>query len=555
MNEALLNPMYGYYSTAANLNSTIFGQRGDFVTSPEMSQLFGELVGIWALTMWQKMGKPKKFKLVELGPGKGTLMDDILRVASGSSLKKESASAVNQEQQQQQKMNEAVRREFEEFAKCITSVHMVEASPHLRHIQMTKLNKTSQNNNNTPLNSDKIANENNDNDKNYVTMVNSYRNIPVYWHNRLEDVIGEGISLQHTLNKQQKDAQVHKAIQQQVAMQQLNDITQNVATMQHKQKPAANTKQQQQQPQVQEQQKVKLIQPALNQKQSVILPDSAATSASSADFVKKIEQEKFNETLNEHDAEVTLKSAASGEPIIVLAHEFFDALPVYQFEYTKNGWLEILVDVNDDKSSTPTAQPTTTTPSDLVTNTTHFKLVLAPAKTFATTFLKLIKAPQVVGTRVEVCPLAIGIVEQLSEYIAKHNGTALIVDYGHATTKTGLTLQGIAKHKFVDPFSQPGQVDLSAYVDFAALQRGVHKSATSFGPITQADFLFAMGIDARLISLLQNTEDVDEANSLIQAYKTMTQPNEMGTRFKVMSIFSKATPAPTGFENCQPIKE
>ncbi|KAJ1380045.1 S-adenosyl-L-methionine-dependent methyltransferase, partial [Ochromonadaceae sp. CCMP2298] len=69
--------IHGYYQSRGEL----IGPEGDFVTAPEVSQLFGEMVGIWCLSMWRQMGSPRSLNLVELGPGKGTLMADVLRVA------------------------------------------------------------------------------------------------------------------------------------------------------------------------------------------------------------------------------------------------------------------------------------------------------------------------------------------------------------------------------------------------------------------------------------------------------------------------------------------
>lgn len=70
----LLDPTHGYYTT-----HDPFGARGDFITAPEISQMFGELVGIWASAVWKQMGAPENVRLIELGPGRGTMMKDALR--------------------------------------------------------------------------------------------------------------------------------------------------------------------------------------------------------------------------------------------------------------------------------------------------------------------------------------------------------------------------------------------------------------------------------------------------------------------------------------------
>ncbi|MDG1437377.1 MAG: SAM-dependent methyltransferase, partial [Emcibacteraceae bacterium] len=74
MTEVLTNPKYGYY-----VKENPFGSSGDFVTAPEVSQMFGELIGLWFADVWLKMGSPKKVNLIELGPGNGTFIKDFIR--------------------------------------------------------------------------------------------------------------------------------------------------------------------------------------------------------------------------------------------------------------------------------------------------------------------------------------------------------------------------------------------------------------------------------------------------------------------------------------------
>lgn len=80
MRQVLTSPEGGYYTTKEG--GAVFGKHGDFVTSPEISQVFGELVGIWAIAEWMAQGRTRSgVQLMEVGPGKGTLMDDMLRVS------------------------------------------------------------------------------------------------------------------------------------------------------------------------------------------------------------------------------------------------------------------------------------------------------------------------------------------------------------------------------------------------------------------------------------------------------------------------------------------
>jgi SAM-dependent MidA family methyltransferase len=74
MTACLHDPDFGYYATRPAL-----GEDGDFITAPLISQMFGELVGVWAASAWELLGRPRELRLVEMGPGDGTLMGDILR--------------------------------------------------------------------------------------------------------------------------------------------------------------------------------------------------------------------------------------------------------------------------------------------------------------------------------------------------------------------------------------------------------------------------------------------------------------------------------------------
>ncbi|KAL5118071.1 hypothetical protein ACEQ8H_004058 [Pleosporales sp. CAS-2024a] len=107
MRQCLTAPEGGYYTRQTSAGEDQFGSKGDFVTSPEISQIFGELIGIWLYAEWLAQGEKDKVQIIEVGPGRGTLMDDVLRTISS----------------------------FRSFANSIEAIYLVEASPHLQKQQ------------------------------------------------------------------------------------------------------------------------------------------------------------------------------------------------------------------------------------------------------------------------------------------------------------------------------------------------------------------------------------------------------------------------------------
>jgi SAM-dependent MidA family methyltransferase len=126
---------------------------------------------------------------------------------------------------------------------------------------------------------------------------------------------------------------------------------------------------------------------------------------------------------------------------------------------------------------------------------------------------------------------------QLAEAVAKRGGAILIVDYGYAETQTGETLQAVRDHQYADPLEKPGETDLSAHVDFSVLATGMAEAGlTAHGLSMQGAFLERLGIRQRADALAKaNPEQAEEIDA---AVNRLTNPNAMGTLFKVFCAAS-----------------
>lgn len=390
MRIALLHPQLGYYC-----RTDVFGQDGDFTTSPEISQMFGELLGVWCVSNWMALGEPSSLSLVELGPGRGTLMADILRVA----------------------------HRFPNFRNALC-VNFVERSPVLREYQAAAICC-------------------------------------------------------------QVEAEADR-------------MGQREATL-------------------------------IGQ-----IPSSTGTAGA-------IDVAWYEE----------LNLVPKGTPTLMLAQEFFDALPVHQFQLTEKGWCERLVDVDEKEDSKH-----------------HLRFVLSPAPTVASRVLlgkgltrnttdqqdrdrvRRDNTPPdaKVGDAIEISPAGIGVCQDMAQRIADDGGAALIIDYGHDHAMAD-SIRGIKQHTFVDIFEDPGMVDLSIDVDFSALRRAVDtvSGAAATPVITQGSFLRNMGIDVRMAKLLESASE-ESAERLFSEYERLTGDEDMGRIYKVMGIVTKDTMDMVGCE-------
>ncbi|HUY67866.1 MAG TPA: SAM-dependent methyltransferase [Alphaproteobacteria bacterium] len=323
MELALQHPDYGYYRHGDPL-----GRAGDFITAPEISQMFGEMIGLWCAEAWRAMGKPAEFALCELGPGRGTLLADALRATA----------------------------KIHGFHAAL-KLFLLESSVSLRAVQMEKL--------------------------------------------------------------------------------------------------AAH-------------------QP--------VFVDSLASLPSM--------------------------------PALVIANEFFDALPIRQFENTAEGWRERLVTVAGEE----------------------FEFVLSPPDpAFAMLIPADVRAAPA-GTVHEASLPALALMRQLAARLVAHGGAALIIDYGYAAPPGESTLQALSQHRHADVLEKPGEVDLTAHVDFAALRHVAERQgARVFGPVGQGEFLQALGIEMRALQLKHNATP-DQASAIDAALPRLCDPAHMGALFKAMAV-------------------
>ncbi len=327
----LSHPRHGYYAVGRPI-----GAAGDFITAPEISQMFGELIGFFFVNLWQQMGQPTSFTLLELGPGRGTLMQDALRAASKA----------------------------DGFENAL-HLQLFESNDLLKGEQEKRLGRYSP-----------------------------------YWAGEID--------------------------------------------------------------------------------------------------------------------------AVGGDPIFVIANEFFDALPIKQFIKTDDGWHERLVGLKDDIRS--------------------FGLSPTPIAESA--------APEAVhgafpGEVLELSAAAADAMQRIARKVAVQGGAILAIDYGYAQTQTGETLQAVKDHAFADPLEAPGEADLSAHVNFEVLGAAAKATGLAVTDLAaQGDWLLRLGIGERAKALAR--ANPAEAGNIARAVERLTSPEQMGTLFKVLCAHSPGL-KPAGF--------
>ncbi len=343
MASCLTHPVHGYAVKGQRI-----GRYGDFITAPETSQIFGELIGLWMVDCWEKLGRPDRFRLIELGPGNGLLMQDALRAA-------------------------AIRPAFGEAA----DIHLLETNSDLMASQSRRIGKA-------------------------------------HWHQRIDSLPSTG-------------------------------------------------------------------------------------------------------------------------PLIVIANEFFDALPVRILRLTGEGWQERHVDWDQKQFIPIEARPQPRFPA--IPGNGSERDQHKPDTAYADT-----------SHICEVRPAAEALLSNLIKRAADGGGYGLIIDYGYTKPPNRETIEAIRQHHYVDPLSQPGETDLAAHVDFAALSHSIQNNrGRVYGPISQRQFLTALGLASRARMLLAHADQKQKEQIQSGLHRLMAS-SKMGLIFRVMGFSSPGLPTPDGFE-------
>ena len=217
-----------------------------------------------------------------------------------------------------------------------------------------------------------------------------------------------------------------------------------------------------------------------------------------------------------------LSTLPTDGPLLIVANEFLDALPVRQLVKAASGWRERMVGLVDGRLA------------PIVGDRPMDAAIPADRR----------DAPE--GAILETCPAAAAVLYEVAGRLASQGGAALFIDYGHAEPRLGSSLQAVRAHRMVDPFAAPGEADLTAHVDFSALapiaqSRGVRW----LGTVEQGRFLRLLGIDARADALARARPD--EAAAIATARDRLIGEGQMGALFKVMGLAAAHWPEGAGF--------
>lgn len=224
----------------------------------------------------------------------------------------------------------------------------------------------------------------------------------------------------------------------------------------------------------------------------------------------RAEQKKAVPSATWHSSLATIPNG----PVLVVANEFFDALPIHQFEFKDGIWFERSVTLDGDENL------------KMVLTEPSAKLALVPEH------LRKPKGNAVV----EVSPASIGIMRDIGDRLNNDGGAALIIDYGYDHANFGDSFQAVKDHRYCDALTAPGKADITAHVNFESLKRMAMDAGLQVGgPTGQGQFLMQLGLGSRASALVKGKSEEQHAE-VFSALKRLTAPDEMGTLFRVLSV-------------------
>jgi NADH dehydrogenase [ubiquinone] 1 alpha subcomplex assembly factor 7 len=214
-------------------------------------------------------------------------------------------------------------------------------------------------------------------------------------------------------------------------------------------------------------------------------------------------------------------------PLLLVANEFLDALPIRQLVRKRRQWAERMVAL------------------DLADRLVFVDGPENPLLSLLVPSALRDTAPP--GALFEVCPPALALAATLGARLARSTGAALFIDYGRSERAVGASLRAVSSHHAADPLAAPGHADLSAEVDFTAFAEAAKTAgARTYGPIPQTSFLQALGAAPRL-AVLSEAASPAQRRRLESGLSRLLDPQQMGVLFKVVALTSPELLAPPGF--------
>jgi NADH dehydrogenase [ubiquinone] 1 alpha subcomplex assembly factor 7 len=215
-------------------------------------------------------------------------------------------------------------------------------------------------------------------------------------------------------------------------------------------------------------------------------------------------------------------------PILLVANEFLDALPIRQFVRRGVHWAERMVTLDDENRFVFVEGP----PSPVTR-------LLVPEG---------LRDSAEEGAVVEICPAALALAAVLGARLSRDAGAALFIDYGYFPSAPGPTLRALCRHRPVSELVDPGTADLSAHVDFATFAEAARSGgAETYGPVPQVRLLTELGAMERATALRERATP-SQQQALDRGIERLLDPSGMGTVFKAVAVVSPGLPAPPGFE-------